>query len=373
MIDRFGWQEIGVVVDVIKKGELSSFFKDFRGGEQIQAFEKEFAEYLGATSCISVANGTVSLEIALKAINIKDYEVITTPLSFIATGTAILAAGGNPVFIDIDPHTLNIDPAKIEENITEKTIAILPVSLLGYPAPMDKICKIAKKNLLYVVEDAAQALGSTINGKKIGTWGYAGSFSFQFTKQITTLGEGGAIVTNNPDLAEKCRKIRNHGNYYSDLDDSVSTNARLTEAAAAFGRMQLRKLDEFNKIQKENAEYFLDEAPLEKLGLELVYRDDPYFKSTFLLIPTYAKDEEIRNKLLGDLKMCGISQGVPGHNVGYYSKLIYQNPIFKDAKRDCPIAEEAIKRIVLWDVHRWREQKDMEALISFLNWMVKEK
>lgn len=365
MIERFTWEEIGAVIKVIQEGNLSSFFKSPYGGEEVQAFEKEFAEYLGTKHCISVANGTVSLEIALKAIGVKNREIITTPLSFIATGTAILAAGGIPVFADIDSTTLNIDPISIEKNITEKTVGIIPVSLLGYPAQMDQIMLLAKIHGLWVLEDAAQALGATLSNKKIGTFGL-GSFSFQFTKQITTLGEGGAIVTDNPDLAEKCRKIRNHGNYYLDLDDSVSTNARLTEAAAAFGRVQLRKLDQFNKIQTENAELFLKEAPLEKLGLEPIYKYQPFVKPTYLLIPTYAKNEEARNRLIEELKKCGLSQGVPGLNVGYYSKLIYQNPIFKEAKRDCPVAEEAIKRIVLWDIHRWCDKAKMESRIEFL-------
>ena len=147
MISRFDVREIEAVTRVIRSGKLSRFFEDFRGGNENQSFEKEFAEYIGAEHAIAVSNGSVSLEVALKAMGIGEGdEVITTPLSFVATATAILSVGATPVFADIDGNTLNINPEEVEEAITKKTRAIIPVSLVGYPAEMPRIMEIAAEN-----------------------------------------------------------------------------------------------------------------------------------------------------------------------------------------------------------------------------------
>lgn len=365
-MERFDEREIEAVTQVIKSGKLSQFFRNFRGGDQIIAFEEEFASYIGTNYAISVSNGTVSLEITLQALGVKSGdEVITTPLSFIATGTAILRVGATPIFVDINPSTLNIDHTKIEKAITPKTVAILPVSLLGYPADMKAIMQVAGG--IPVIEDAAQALGASINGIKIGTFGVAGSFSFQETKQISTLGEGGMIVTNNREVAEKCRNIRNHGNAYGTLTNQVCTNARMSEAQAAFGRVQLQKLDAFNKIQRRNAEHFLEIIDSDWFKRVYPYPTPKDINPIYLLIPVvFAGD---RDKLIQDLTQKGISRGVPGQNVGYYKKLIYEHPIFYhdckirkyNYKRKCPNSEWARDNVLLLDLHRWRKTKvDME-------------
>ena len=364
---RFDDREINAVTNVIKSGKLSRFFLSFYGGEQNQAFEVEVAEYLGVKHGIAVSNGTVSLEISLKALRIgKGDEVITTPLTFIATGTAILSVGAKPVFVDIDPQTLNIDPNKIEDVITKKTAAIIAVSLCGFPAALPHLYGICNDYGIYLIEDSAQALGAKIGDYKVGSYGDLSSFSFQETKQISTLGEGGAIITNDDRLADLCRNIRNHGNAYGSLNDIVCTNARLSEAAAAFGRVQLTKLDDFNNIQIENAEYFLSHLP-NFLSSVYNFPIPNSLKPIYLLIPTIYHGKLSRDDFIEDLKGLGISLGLPGQNVGYYKKLLYDYPIFAKYRRKCPNAEWARDHILLWDVHRWnRTTEDLDRILKLL-------
>ena len=367
-MERFDDREIEAVTNVIKSGKLSRFFQSFFGGENIIGFEVEVADYLGVKHAISVCNGTISLEIILKALRIgKGDEVILSPLTFIATGTAILSVGAKPVFVDIDPQTLNLDPNKIEGVITKKTVAIIAVSLCGFPAALPHLYGICNDYGIYLIEDAAQSLGAKIGDYKVGSYGDLSSFSFQETKQISTLGEGGAIITSDDRLADLCRNIRNHGNGYGSLNDIVCTNARMTEAQAAFGRVQLTKLDEFNKIQIENAEYFLSHLP-KFLSSVYNFPIPNGLQPIYLLIPTIYHGKLSRDDFIEDLKGLGISLGLPGQNVGYYKKLLYDYPIFAKYRRKCPNAEWARDHILLLDVHRWGKTiKDMDELIKILN------
>jgi dTDP-4-amino-4,6-dideoxygalactose transaminase len=181
-------------------------------GKNVKEFEKEFSEYLGVKNSISVGNGTDALIIALKALGISEGdEVITTPWTFFATAESISFVGATPVFVDVELDTFNIDPIKIEEKITEKTKAIMPVHIFGQPCDMDAINKIAKKHNLYVIEDAAQAIGSEYKGQKIGTLSDIATFSFFPTKNLGCAGDGGMIVTNDDNLATICRALRAHG------------------------------------------------------------------------------------------------------------------------------------------------------------------
>jgi len=372
---RYDSRELEAVIKVIKSGKLSPFFNNFRGGEQVQTFEVEIAEYLGVKNIVLVCNGTVSLEIALAALGVKSGdEVITTPLTFFATTSAILRVGATPVYVDIEKDTLNINSTLIEEAITDKTRAILPVSLLGMPCDIHQIMKITKRHGLAVLHDIAQALGATINGKKLGSIADMASGSFQESKQINMMGEGGWIATNDDRLADLCRNIRNHGNVYGNLIDIISTNARPVEVAAAFGRVQLTKLDLFNKIQIENAEYFLKclHPPL-----YYVYKNIPKgYEPIYLLIPTFLTNgrissPHIRDDLIKYLTAEGVSKGVPGQNVGYYKALMYEHPIVQNSpkykKPDCPVAEWMRDHIVLFDVHRWHAKAEVTKTISIIN------
>ena len=199
-----GEEEIEEVVKVLKTGFIAQ-------GPKVAEFEEKFAEFVGAKYGIATSSGTTALHVALLACGIKEGdEVITTPFSFAATGNSILYTGAKPVFVDIDPKTFNIDPNKIEDAITEKTKAIMPVQLYGQAADMDKINEIAKKHDLYVIEDAAQAHGSMYKDSKVGSIGDLACFSFYPTKNMTT-SEGGMITTNDKELAEKARIFRAHG------------------------------------------------------------------------------------------------------------------------------------------------------------------
>lgn len=235
---------------VIRKG-------DFILGSEEKEFEQECASYLGVKYAIGIGNGTDALAICMRALDVgPGDEVITSPFTFIATAEVIAALGAKPVFVDIDQDTYNIDPKKIEEAISSKTKAILPVHLYGQAAQMEPILAIAKKHNLKVLEDAAQAFGSIYQGKKIGGLGDLTIFSFFPTKNLGALGDGGLITTNNDELYEKCRLIRVHGapkKYYHTL---IGQNSRLDTLQAAFLRIKLKHLDEFNVARAQNAEAY---------------------------------------------------------------------------------------------------------------------
>jgi len=184
----------------------------FIGGIEVEEFEKELASFCGVKYAIGVNSGTDALLLALKALDLKEGdEVITSPYTFIATAGVIANCRAKPVFVDIDPNTFNIDASKIKDSITEKTKAILPVHLFGQMADMDEITHVAKKHNLYVIEDAAQAIGAQYKEKRAGTLGDAGCFSFFPSKNLGAYGDGGALVTNDEELAEKVRLLKNHG------------------------------------------------------------------------------------------------------------------------------------------------------------------
>lgn len=225
-------------------------------GPELDAFEREAAEFLGVKHAIGTANGSDSLWLPLKALGIgPGDEVITAPNSFIASAWAIAAVGARPVFSDVD-ETFNLDPAKLEESITPRTKAIMPVHLTGRVADMDAIMKIAAKHKLYIVEDAAQAIGASRGGRKAGTIGVVGSFSLHPLKNLAAFGDGGMAVTNDDALAVQLRLLRNHG--LKTRDESViwGYNSRLDSVQAAVLRIKLRHLDSWNKTNRALAERY---------------------------------------------------------------------------------------------------------------------
>ena len=223
-------------------------------GQEVKDFEAAAAEYLGVKHAVGVGNGTDALAICLRAMDVGlGDEVITTPFSFIATAEVIVALGAKPVFADINPDTYNIDPAKIEATITDKTRVILPVHLYGQAAEMEPILEIAKRHNLNVLEDAAQAFGSTYKGRKVGGLGDLTIFSFFPTKNLGALGDGGLITTDNDELYEKCRLIRVHGapkKYYHTL---IGQNSRLDTLQAALLRIKLNYIETYNRKRADNA------------------------------------------------------------------------------------------------------------------------
>lgn len=225
-------------------------------------FETQWAKTLGAKRSLLVVNGTNALIIALNQLNIRaGDEVIVPPYTFIATVSAVLATGAMPVFVDVDPETFQIDPTRVEAKITPRTKAIIPVHILGLPADMERILAVAKKHKLVVIEDACQAHLAEINHQKVGTFGQAGCFSFQNSKNLA-IGEGGAVVSNDDEFMNRCFSYQNYGNPYGTTLGSVSigsamqgTKLRITEYQAAIGLAQLQRLDGQTTTRNVNADY----------------------------------------------------------------------------------------------------------------------
>ena len=216
-------------------------------GPNVQAFEKECAEYLGVKHALGCANGTDALHLGLLAAGVKaGDEVITTAFTFIATAEAIRYVGATPVFVDILPGSLNIDPIQIKAAITDKTSAIIPVHLFGQPADMDEIVAIANEHDLAIVEDCAQSIGSTYKGQKTGSFGVAGTFSFFPSKNLGCYGDGGMVTTNDDSAADTIRMYRNHGSSKQYYHDVIGFNSRLDELQAVILRIKLKQLDDYN-------------------------------------------------------------------------------------------------------------------------------
>ncbi len=223
-------------------------------GPNVKAFEAEMAAYCGCRYAIGVGNGTDALHLALRALGIgPGDEVITTPFTFVATTEAIGMVGARPVFIDIEPRTFNIDPNRIEAAITPRTRALLPVHLYGQPCDMDAIMDIAQRRGLLVVEDCAQSLGATWRGRKTGTFGAAGCLSFFPSKNLGCFGDGGMVVTNDPQVYERVEMLRRHGGKVKYHHEELGLNSRLDELQAAILRVKLPHLDQWNRQRREHA------------------------------------------------------------------------------------------------------------------------
>ncbi|MHC8598285.1 DegT/DnrJ/EryC1/StrS family aminotransferase [Arenicellales bacterium IMCC55707] len=226
-------------------------------GEEVTLFEKEFSEYCGTRNCITVGNGLDALRLILKGYNIGvGDEVIVPAHTFIATWFAVTTVGATVVPVEPTLQTCNIDPSRIEEAITDRTRAIIPVHLYGHPAEMNSICRIAEKYDLKVIEDAAQAHGARYQGKRVGSLGHAAAFSFYPGKNLGALGDGGAVVTDDDELVEKVGKLRNYGSRKRYVHEMVGFNSRLDELQAAFLRVKLKQLDRWNESRKKLCEIY---------------------------------------------------------------------------------------------------------------------
>ena len=236
-------------------------------GPNVQAFEQEFADFLGVSHAIGVSDGTSALHLALRVAGVKQGdEVITVSHTFIATGEAILLCGAVPVFVDIDSQTYLMDVNQIEDKITPRTRAILPVHLYGQCVDMDPILTIAQKHGLIVIEDACQAHGANYKGRKAGSLGTLGAFSFYFTKNLGAYGEGGMVTTNDPELARRVKMMRDHGSEERYHHEILGWNGRLDELQAAVLKVKLPHLDNWNDLRRANANYYSETLA----GLDLI-------------------------------------------------------------------------------------------------------
>ncbi|OGW57366.1 MAG: transcriptional regulator [Nitrospirae bacterium RBG_16_43_8] len=247
-------------------------------GPKVAEFEKKIADYHNVSSAIGVASGTDALHLSIDALGIGEgNEVITTPFTFFATAEAILYTGAIPVFVDIEPETLNIDASLIEKKITSKTKAIIPVHIFGHPADMDPIQKIAKKHNLKIIEDCAQAFGSSIKGNKAGSFGDTGCFSFYPSKNLGAYGDGGIITINDLSVAGNIRKLRNHGSKGGYKHETIGFNSRLDEIQAGILLVKFKRIDEYNRKRRQKAALYTElmsnavKCPVEKDGFYHVY------------------------------------------------------------------------------------------------------
>jgi dTDP-4-amino-4,6-dideoxygalactose transaminase len=289
-------------------------------GESVQKFEEAFAKYCGTDYAVSTSSGTNALHLALLASGVKkDQQVLTTPTSFIATANSILHAGATPIFCDID-DTYNLDPNKIIDRLTPKTKGIMPVHLYGYPCDMDGILDAANKFDLFVIEDACQAHGASYKGKKVGSLGDIGCFSFYSTKNMTVCGDGGMIVTNNESIAKEIEKLRTCGRATGNEMNVIGYTARLNTANAAIGIIQLKNLDEWNEKRRKNADIYINK--LQNIGDIILPPKEVDVKSVYHLFVIKARHrDELKIWLESNGISCGIYYPIPIHLQPIYKKL----------------------------------------------------
>ncbi|MDY2606909.1 MAG: DegT/DnrJ/EryC1/StrS family aminotransferase, partial [Lachnospiraceae bacterium] len=260
------------------------------GGAEDKDFEEKFANFCDVNYCVGTGNGLDSLFLTLKALGIKSGdEVIVPSNTYIATALAVSYVGATPVFVEPDIRTFNINPDMIEDAITDRTKAIIPVHLYGQPCDMDSIMKIAKKHNLYVIEDCAQAHGAKYKGKRVGGFGIAAGFSFYPGKNLGALGDAGAVVTNDKELADKIRAIGNYGSDYKYHHIYQGNNSRLDEIQAAVLSVKLKNLDRWNENRRNTAQKYLTEIKNENLILPV---EMPYTSHVWHIFAVRTKERD---------------------------------------------------------------------------------
>ncbi len=352
-----GEEELEGIKEVLDSGMLAQ-------GEVVDKFEQEFTDYLGVDHGKAVANGTAALDVALKALGVGEGDkVITSPFSFIASSNCILFQGAEPVFADVKKDTFNLDPDKVQEKIDDDVEGIVVVHLFGQPADMDVFVDIAEDNDLFLVEDCAQAHGAEYDGKKVGSFGDVGTFSFYPTKNMTT-GEGGMVVTEEEELAEKSDLVRDHGQSEKYSHTELGYNLRMTNLAAAIGRAQLERLDEWNDKRIKNAEMLSS-------GIE---------KINGLIPPAVADGREhvfhqYVLKVEGDypLGRDEIRDRLHENDVGtavHYPKIIPEQPLYMEngfSGDGYNNAEKCAEKVFSLPVHPKVSEEDIEKMLKVLD------
>jgi dTDP-4-amino-4,6-dideoxygalactose transaminase len=331
----------------------------FTFGEDLEAFEAEFAAYCGAAHCVGVSDGTDALRLALIAIGAgPGREVITVSHTFVATVEAIAATGADPVFVDIDPTTRCMDPAQLETAITSKTVAILPVHLYGRPAPMDEILTAAGD--LPVLEDAAQAHGADLNGERTGSIGTASGFSFYPTKNLGAMGDGGAVVTDDPELAATVRSLRHHGADPEDANLHLrrGSTARLDNLQAALLRLKLPYLDSWNDSRRAAAARY--RTALADLPVGLPPGDPEGGRHVYHL---FAVEIDERDRVLAAMRDEGV--GVAAH----YPTPVHLQPAWRAldyAEGSLPHAEETASRCLTLPLFPGIADAEIDSVVETL-------
>ena len=385
-----GEEEVAIATEVIRSGKLWLY-----NGKYTGPFEKEFADYVGVKHAVSYVNATSGIEASLAAARIKPGdEVITTPFTFIATQTAIVRQNGVPIFADIDPHTYTLDAASVEKHVTERTKAIMCVSIFGHPVDYDGLRKVADKYNLILIDDAAQATGSDYKGKKVGSQADMSIFSFTAPKSMTSAGEGGMITTNNDEFAHRLVLIRAFGYDRPKAlaagrlwHEILGWNGRMIEVQAAVGSVQLRRLDGFNQRRIENAAYLTKR--LSKIdGIVPPYVSDQV-KHNFWVYTIRVQEEKLgisRDRFRKALSAEGVPTAswytVPNYKQPFIADQIghgdshcpFQCPLYKgkvDYKNVfLPVTEQACKEVVNLPVHNLLTEKEIKLVADSIEKVV---
>jgi dTDP-4-amino-4,6-dideoxygalactose transaminase len=344
-----GEQEKAAVLRVLESGGLAQ-------GARVAEFEQHFAAYIGVAHAVATSSGTTALHLALLAHGIgPGDEVITSSFTFIASPNAVLFTGATPIFADIDPVTFNLDPAAVERAITPRTRAIMPVHLFGLPADMDRFLDIARRHDLLLIEDAAQAHGAAIRGRRAGSFA-TGCFSFYPTKNMTT-GEGGIITTNDEQVAERARLLRSHGMKVRYHHDMLGYNFRMSDIHAAIGIVQMDYLEQWNEIRREHAAYLS-----RRLQGVVVPTEPEGYRHNFHQYTVRVPDGE-RDALLTALTQAGVGTGV------YYPIPAHQQPVYLERGYDVslPVTEQACAEVLSLPVNPLLSSEDLDFVVGRVN------
>ena len=367
-------EEIDCVKDVLASNKVN-----YWTGDQCRKFEKEFAAWSDSEYAVSLANGTLALDIAIKALGIGDGdEVIVTSRSYIASITSIINAKATPVFVDVDPSTQNITPKNINAAINKNTKAIMCVHLAGWPCDMDEIKSIASDNDLFIIEDCAQAHGAKYRGKPVGSIGDIGCWSFCQDKIMTTGGEGGMVTTNNKSLWLKMWEYKDHGKSYEAvynrkhpegfkwIHESFGTNWRMTEMQGAIGRIQLNKMAEWTKTRNGNAKILTEKFSkfTEKDGIIRIpqLRNEEGFIHAFYKYYVFVQEKNLKNNWTRDRIISEISsKGAPcmhGSCSEVYLEKAFDNTNFRPDER-LPVAKQLGETSIVFLVHPTLNKQEM--------------
>ncbi|HSB51413.1 MAG TPA: DegT/DnrJ/EryC1/StrS family aminotransferase [Dissulfurispiraceae bacterium] len=327
-------------------------------GSKVRELEGAIETFCGVTEAIGVASGTDALHLALRAFGIGEGdEVITTPFTFFATAEAVLYTGARPVFVDIERETMNIDVARIEEKITPRTKAILPVHLFGHPADMEVTVEIARRFGLKVIEDCAQSFGAALKGRRTGSLGDAGCFSFYPSKNLGAYGDGGMVIMNDGGVAEEIRKLRNHGSKGSYVHECLGYNSRLDEIQACVLLVKFKRIEEYNRRRREMAAIYTEclsdvvTCPVEKDGAYHVYHQ-----------------YTVRSARRGDIQRALKEEGVS--SVIYYPIPLHLQGALRYMglrEGDFPVAEEAARQVLSLPMYPELDEADVRATAEIIH------
>ena len=351
-------REEELVLDVLRSGRLSL-------GPAIERFEELLAERVGAPFAAAVSSGTTGLHLLCHIAGVEEGdEVITSPVSFVATANCFLIEGGVPVFADVDPSTLNLDPAAVEAAITDRTKGIMAVDMFGYPCELDELREIAERHGLWLIDDSCEALGAEYKGAPIGSHGPPGAFGFYPNKQLTT-GEGGMVTTHSEEEWELLKSLRNHGRSYDSRwfhHVRLGFNYRITDLQAALGIAQLEKLDRMLELRAEAAARYT-ELLSGVDGVEPPHPDDADHKRSWFVYVVKLAQGIDRESVMQSLSAQGIEAGL-------YVPAVHLQPYMRErygfAEGVCPVAEDACSRTVALPFFPQLEGADQELVVDAL-------